>query len=97
MQLPDDFADGIGSLDARLRHDALPVEQVPLEVLRADRLDLASQPVERVAVDAREQPPIARLFFLRARREAPAHHQTFRLERNECGGNFGSFKSERAS
>ncbi len=50
----------------------------------ADRLDLAAQPVERAAVDAREQPPIAPLHGLRVgrpRREAPAQDAALQLHR----------------
>ena len=39
--------------------DVLPREQEPHEVGGADRLDLRAQAIERVAVDARQQPPIA--------------------------------------
>ena len=35
----------------------LPAEEEPHEIRRADRLDLGAQPVQRVAMDAREQRP----------------------------------------
>jgi hypothetical protein len=42
----------------RLGH-VLPVEQEAHEVRRRDRLDLRAQAVQRVAMDAREQAPLA--------------------------------------
>ena len=47
-------------------------------------LDLAAQPVQRAAVDAREQPPIAPLHglpFCRPRREATAEDTALQLDR----------------
>ena len=45
------------SADRRI--DVLPAEEEAHEVRRADRLDLGAEPVQRVAMDAREQRPIA--------------------------------------
>ena len=42
-----------------LRIDVLPGEQEALEFGDGDRSDVGAQPVERVAMDAREQPAIA--------------------------------------
>ena len=39
--------------------DVLPGEEEAHEVGGADRLDLGAQPVQRVAMDSREQPPVA--------------------------------------
>ena len=47
------------------RVHVLPREQEPHEVGRADRLDFRAQPVQRVAMDARQQPPVAPLNPLR--------------------------------
>ena len=47
--------------------DVLPLEEEPHEVGRADRLDLGAQPVERVAVDAREERAVAPLDGLSLR------------------------------
>jgi hypothetical protein len=41
----------------------LPVQEEAHEVGRAHRLDLRAQAVQRVAVDAREEPPIAPFDF----------------------------------
>ena len=41
------------------RLDVLPGEQEAHEIGRADRLDLGAQPVERVAMDARQQAAVA--------------------------------------
>ena len=59
--------------------DVLPREQEPHEVGGADRLDLRAQPVQRVAMDAREQPAVAPLEVKREPRtsrriNAPAQH-----------------------
>ena len=57
------------------------------------RLDLAAQAVERAAVDAREQPPVAPLESLAgadARRdEAPAQHAALQLDARERGLDVG--------
>jgi hypothetical protein len=60
------------------------LEQVAQEVLGAHGLDLAAEPVERVAVDAGEQAPVAD-FLVRgvcgaSRREASTQDQTVALE-----------------
>ena len=45
--------------------EVLPAQQEAHVVLRRDRVDLAAQPVEGVAVDAREQPAVAALLVVR--------------------------------
>ena len=57
----DDAGDRIGAFDARFGRDALPLEQEAHEVARRHRLDLLAQPVHGVAMDAREQAPLAPL------------------------------------
>ena len=51
----------------RRRRYVLPVEQEAHEVARLDRLDLAAQPLERVAMDARQQVPLAPFVVAGAR------------------------------
>ena len=48
-------------LELGARGDVLPPEQEPDEVLGGDRLDLAPEPLGRVPVDPREEPPLAEL------------------------------------
>jgi hypothetical protein len=55
----------------------LPVEQEAHEVAQFDRLDFAPQPLDGVAMDARQQVAFAPFFFLGARREAAAHDIAF--------------------
>ena len=62
--------------------DAVPDEQKALEIGRRDRLDFGAQPVERVAMDARQQPAVAPFDIGRAA-EAAAQHDTFGLEGEE--------------
>ena len=52
------------TLHPRVGRDALPVEQEAQEVARRDRLDLRAQALDRVAVDAREQPALAPFLAL---------------------------------
>ena len=59
FELPDHRVERVGPLHARIRRDALPGEQEAQEVARGDRLDLGAQALDRVAVDAREQPALA--------------------------------------
>ena len=49
------FAQPVESRQPIARVDVLPLEQEAHEVGRADRLDLGAQPVDGVAVDARQQ------------------------------------------
>ena len=69
----------------RLGGDPLPAEQEAQEVARRHRLDLGAQALERVAVDAREQPALAPFLDRRAGREAAAHREAFGLERRQRG------------
>src|SRR5258706_5862919 len=63
--------------------DVLPVEEETQELGRADRLDLGSQLVERVAMDAGEQPPVAPLQRHGAGSEPAAQDATLRFEREQ--------------
>ena len=51
----------LGAAQLVFARDVLPVQQEAQELRRADRLDLRAQAVQRVAVDAREQAPVAPL------------------------------------
>src|SRR5207253_4054851 len=63
LELREHRAHRIGTLHATAERDALPVEEKAHEVARLDGLDLGAQPLDGVAVDAREQPPLAPLAF----------------------------------
>jgi hypothetical protein len=58
----------------------LPAQQEAHEVLGAHQLDLAAQPIECAAVDAREQAPLAELFGVHSR-EVAAQREALGLER----------------
>src|SRR5262249_28291761 len=58
----------------------VPVEEITHEVLRADWLDFGAQPVDRVAMNAREEAPIAKLFLGASRRKAASQEHAFALE-----------------
>ncbi len=76
-----------------VRVEVMPREQEAHEVGRVDRLDLGAQPVQRVAVDARQQRAIAPLHLGQAGRvgrlgqvgifEVPAKHDALGLEREQ--------------
>src|SRR3954462_5055054 len=59
----------------------LPVQQEAQEIGRADRLDLRPQAIQRVAMDAGEQPPVAPLELGNPGSEAAAQDATLRLQR----------------
>ena len=44
-----------------------------------------AQPIDRIAVDARQQPPVAPLLLVGARIVAPAHHGAVGLQRDQRG------------
>ena len=67
FELPDDCIEGVRSFHARVRRHPLPGEQEAQEVARRDRLDLRAQPLDGVAMNARQQPALAP-FFRRRRR-----------------------------
>ena len=54
-------ASASGPLTRLAGADVLPLEQEAHVVARLDRLDLAAQALERVAMDARQQVPLAPL------------------------------------
>ena len=55
----------------------LPREKKVHEIARCDRFDFGAQAIDRVAMDARKQSPLAPFFFTRTR-EAPAQGESFR-------------------
>ena len=59
FELRHDHLDGIGPLHARVGRDPLPAKQEAQEIARGDRLDLGAQTLDRVVVDAGEQPALA--------------------------------------
>jgi len=72
----------IGPVDSRAGADVLPLEQEAHEVARLDRLDLAAQALQRVAVDARQQMPLTPLVVPIGhglRREAALQHVALAL------------------
>ena len=66
-----------------LEGDPLPGKQEAHEVGGGDRLDLLPQPIEGVAVDPRQQPPLAPLLFGFPRGEPPAQDEALCFERPE--------------
>ncbi len=59
VELPDHRGESFGTLQLLLACDVLPVQEKTHEIGGADRLDLGAQAVERIAVNAREQPAVA--------------------------------------
>ena len=76
---------GRAALELRVRRHVLPAQQEAHEVLRRHRLDLAAQPIRRVAVDAREEAPLAELLGASSPRgiEAAAQREALGLEPGE--------------
>ena len=95
FQLRDDACDRVRTFDARIRRDALPFEEEAHEVARLDGFDFLAQAIHRVAVDARQQAPLAPLDFKRAGREVPAHHRAFGLQLQQCQVGIGGGQPER--
>ena len=84
LELADDDFDRVRPRHARIGGDPLPVEQEAQEVARGDRLDLGAQALDRVVVDAGEQPALAPFVRVRrVRREPPAQGEAFGFERRE--------------
>ena len=69
---------------AALGAQALPVEQEALIVGERRGLDLVAQPLQRVAMDAREQAPLAPLLARASPREVAAHRRALLLERERA-------------
>ena len=86
LELCHDDLEGVRPLHACIGGDALPAEQKTHEVARGDRLDLGTQALDRVVVDARKQPTLAPFVSACLRREAAAHDEALGLEL--CQGGF---------
>src|SRR5690606_33942830 len=71
---------------ASIGAEALPSEQEPLVIRERHGLDLAAQPLQRIAVNPREEPSLAPLLDL-VGRQGPAvtaaHREALLLERRE--------------
>ena len=83
LQLADHGVERVGPLAPIVRHQMLPAEQEAHEILRADGLDFLPQPLHRVAMNSREQRPIAPFLRRRERREGARHCNALRRQRGE--------------
>ena len=92
FELADDGVERSRALDLGVGRDPLPAEQEAQEVAGRHGFDLRPQPLDRVAVDARQQPALAPFVDRRVRREAAAQGKAFGLERRQRRG-----KSPRAA
>ena len=100
FELAEHRGERVGALHAGLFGDPLPVEQEAQEVARGDRLDFGAQPVQRIAVNAGEEPALApffgvRTFDIRAGCEAAAQREAFLLQRRQRTGDAGRRQPER--
>ena len=64
----------------------LPAEQEAQEVLRADRLDLPPEAVQRVAMDTGQQSPVTELLVIDAFPEVATQDDALALQSSEAGG-----------
>src|SRR5439155_17948487 len=83
LQLADDLREALSPVQLRPRLRVLPAEDEPEEILRSDGLDLAPQPSEGEAVDAREQRPLAPLGFHGTRPVPAPQHEAVVLQHRE--------------
>src|SRR5204862_7141201 len=72
-----------GTFAARSRREALPLEQEPQKIGSRDGFDFLPKPVERIAMDTREQPALAPFGDRDAAGEPAAQRKSFVLERRE--------------
>ena len=99
LELLDDRGKAFHALHLILAGDVLPVEEEAQEIGRADRLDLRAQLVQRVAVNACQEPSVAPLELRDARREVSAQDAPLRfqrLERDVCFGHIELQLGDRA-
>ena len=61
----------------------LPVSKKAHEIDTFDRLDLPPQALDRVAMDTRQQMPLAPLLLHCASAETPAHHVTLTFQTDQ--------------
>ena len=85
LELLDDRGQPFGAFQLLARRDMLPMQQEAHEVGRGDRLDLGAQPVQRVAMNAREQPTIAPFELARSGSEAAAQDAPLPLQLEKYG------------
>ena len=95
LELGDHDLERVRPLHARVGRDVLPAEQEAEKIARRDRLDLGPQALDRVAVDAGEQPALAPFVGLRLGREPAAQREALDLERRECGRDRARLEPER--
>ena len=83
LQLLEHGRHGVRPFATGRRGKPLPVEQEAQEIAALHRLDLPAQTLDRVAMDARQQVPLAPLFLAAARGEAPTQHIALALQRGQ--------------
>src|SRR5690606_16479636 len=81
--LLDDRGEALRSFDACIRVDALPAEEEAKVIARTHRLDLRAKPVERIAMDASEQPAITPFELGPSGREVTAQDPSLVLDREQ--------------
>ena len=83
FQLRNHCANGIGALDLCIRRHTLPAQQETQKIFHAHRLDFLPQTFQCVAMNARQQTPLAPFFLRRRWRKAATQHHPFALQRHE--------------
>ena len=96
LQLGDDCVERIGTLPLLARCDMLPAKQEAKKILARDGLDFLPQPLDRVAVDAREERAITPLGLSHPGRKQAAHDHAFGDQLCECNLDVGARQSHRA-
>ncbi|CRM09569.1 hypothetical protein [Pseudomonas sp. 58 R 3] len=84
FELPDNLRQHCAALATGAVGQVLPIEQKAHEVLQRHRLDFPAQALDGVAMDTREQMPLAPLFLAGAGAEMAAQHVAFPLQTREC-------------
>src|SRR6185295_2225816 len=80
LELTDDGEQPVAAVELRALVDVLPTEEEAHQVGGRCRLDLAAEPSERQAMDARQETALAPLFARSAGREAAAEGRALALE-----------------
>ena len=83
FELPDHFLDCVRPFHARVGTGVLPGQQEAQEIAGRHRLDLGAQALDRVVMNARQQPPLAPFVDDNTGRESSAQCEAFALERRE--------------
>jgi hypothetical protein len=89
LELLDHSREPLGAARLVLARHVLPVREEAQEFARRDRLDLGAQPRERVAMDAREEAPVAPFDLGRAGGEASPEDAALAFEGEEQLGRIG--------